>query len=249
MLARQVFNDYRDLVTLVVHGLEALLMSLLIGFLYYGAEGQGLSVQDTVALLYMIGALTPFAVVLDVIAKCHSERAMLYHELEDGMYSVTPYFFAKILGELPEHCAFTLVYGVPIYWLAGLNSAPDRFLLNLLLVWLMVYCSRCMALFVSAALPTLQTSSFMGNALFTVFYLTGGFVISLENMWLVASWFSYISFVRWGFEGMLQVVEMMKMNQYPLYSCYLVLIAVALIFILLYYLSLRFIKQKSNQDW
>ncbi len=56
--------------TLVVHGLEALLMSLLIGFLYFGAGDQGLSVQDTVALLYMIGALTPFAVVLDVIAKC-----------------------------------------------------------------------------------------------------------------------------------------------------------------------------------
>lgn len=79
---------------------------------------------------------------------------------------------------------FTLVYGLPIYWLAGLNEAPDRFLLNFLLVWLMVYCSRAMALFVAASLPTLQTSAFMGNALFTVFYLTGGFVINLENMWL-----------------------------------------------------------------
>lgn len=90
----------------------------------------------------------------------------------------------QVLGELPEHCVFTLVYGLPIYWLAGLNQAPDRFLLNFLLVWLMVYCSRSMALFVAAALPTLQTSAFMGNSLFTVFYLTGGFVISLENMWL-----------------------------------------------------------------
>lgn len=26
----------------------------------------------------------------------HSERAMLYHELEDGMYSITSYFFAKV---------------------------------------------------------------------------------------------------------------------------------------------------------
>uniref|UniRef100_A0A673JIK8 ATP-binding cassette, sub-family G (WHITE), member 8 n=1 Tax=Sinocyclocheilus rhinocerous TaxID=307959 RepID=A0A673JIK8_9TELE len=232
LIKRQVFNDYRDLVMLVVHGLEALLMSLLIGFLYFGAGDEGLSIQDTVALLYMIGALTPFAVVLDVIAKCHSERAMLYHELEDGMYSVTSYFFAKVLGELPD---------------------------------------RCMALFVAAVLPTLQTSSFMGNALFTVFYLTAGFVISLF-LKLTLIWFSYISFMRWGFEGMLQVqfrgtripitignltvefdgikvVEMMKMNQYPLYSCYLVLITVAFVFILLYYLSLKFIKQKSSQDW
>ncbi|XP_051231379.1 ATP-binding cassette sub-family G member 8 [Dicentrarchus labrax] len=272
LIRRHMYNDFRDLVTLLVHGFEALLMSLLVGCLYYGAGEERLSIQDTVALLYMIGALTPFAVVLDVIAKCHTERAMLYHELEDGMFSVTSYFFAKVLGELPEHCVFTLVYGLPIYWLAGLNEAPERFLLNFLLVWLMVYCSRAMALFVAAALPTLQTSAFMGNSLFTVFYLTGGFVISLENMWLVASWFSHISFMRWGFEGMLQVqfrgnkypitisnltfnvdgihvVEAMKMNQYPLYSCYLVLLAVCLVFMALYYLSLKFIKQKSSQDW
>ncbi|XP_056291856.1 ATP-binding cassette sub-family G member 8 [Pseudoliparis swirei] len=272
LIRRHMYNDFRDLVTLLVHGFEALLMSLLVGCLYYGAGETRLSIQDTVALLYMIGALTPFAVVLDVIAKCHTERAMLYHELKDGMYSVTSYFFAKILGELPEHCVFTLVYGLPIYWLAGLNEAPDRFLLNFLLVWLMVYCSRTMALFVAAVLPTLQTSAFMGNALFTVFYLTGGFVISLENMWLVASWLSHASFMRWGFEGMLQVqfrgneypiaiknitinvdgihvVDAMNMNQYPLYSCYLVLLAVCLVFLVLYYVCLKFIKQKSSQDW
>lgn len=28
----------------------------------------------------------------------HSERAMLYHDLEGGMYSVNPYFFAKVIG-------------------------------------------------------------------------------------------------------------------------------------------------------
>uniref|UniRef100_A0A3Q3ICQ0 ATP-binding cassette sub-family G member 8 n=1 Tax=Monopterus albus TaxID=43700 RepID=A0A3Q3ICQ0_MONAL len=245
LIRRHIYNDYRDLVTLLVHGFEALLMSLL------------------------VGALTPFAVVLDVIAKCHTERAMLYHELEDGMYSVTSYFFAKVLGELPEHCVFTLVYGLPIYWLAGLNEAPDRFLLHFTLAWLMVYCSRAMALFVAASLPTLQISAFMGNSLFTVFYLTGGFVISLENMWLVASWLSHASFMRWGFEGMLQVqfkgnkypvsignftisvdgIYAMNMNQYPLFSCYLVLLAVCLVFMVLYFLCLKFIKQKSSQDW
>ncbi|XP_007551255.1 ATP-binding cassette sub-family G member 8 [Poecilia formosa] len=272
LIRRHMYNDFRDLVSLLVRGFEALLMSLLVGCLYYGAGEERLNIQDTVALLYMIGALTPFAVVLDVIAKCHTERAMLYHELEDGMYSVTSYFFAKVLGELPEHCVFTLVYGLPIYWLAGLNQAPDRFLLFFLLVWLMVYGSRAMALFVAAALPTLQTSAFMGNALFTVFYLTGGFVISLENMWLVASWLSYASFMRWGFDGMLQVqfrgnkypvtignftfnidgihvVEAMKLNQYPLFSCYLVLVAVCFGFMVLYYVCLKFIKQKSSQDW
>lgn len=73
-----MYNDFRDLVTLLVHGLEALLMSLLVGCLYYGAGEERLSIQDTVALLYMIGALTPFAVVLDVIAKCELIEFIIY---------------------------------------------------------------------------------------------------------------------------------------------------------------------------
>ncbi|KAG8443621.1 hypothetical protein GDO86_008969 [Hymenochirus boettgeri] len=272
LIRRHVSNDLRDLTTLLIHGFEALVMSLLIGFLYYGQGNNRLSIQDTISLLFMKGSLTPFAVVLDVVAKCHSERAMLYHELEDGLYSITPYFFAKVIGELPEHFAFVVFYGVPIYWLANLNPEPQNFLLNFLLLWLMVYCSRAMALWMSALLPTLPMSSFVSNAIYTVSYLTGGYIIRLENLWTVPFWMSYVSFLRWGFEGLLQIqftdlkydvtvgnitvpipgltiVKNMDMNNYPLFSCYLVLVGIIIGFLVLYYLSLKFIKQKSHQDW
>ncbi|XP_075057072.1 ATP-binding cassette sub-family G member 8 [Mixophyes fleayi] len=272
LLNRHVSNDLRDLTTLLIHGFEALLMALLIGFLYYGHGKNMLSIQDTIALLFMKGSLTPFAVVLDVVAKCHSERAMLFHELQDGLYSVTPYFFAKVIGELPEHIAFIVFYGVPIYWLANLNPEPENFLLNFLLLWLVVYCSRAMALWMSALLPTLQMSSFISNALFTASYLTGGFIIRLDNLWTVPFWISYVSFLRWGFAGLMQVqftdmtyqmkiqnftinipgqliIQSMEMDAYPLYASYLVLIGISAGFLVLYFLSLKFIKQKSSQDW
>eukprot|EP00076_Gallus_gallus_P019018 XP_015139321.1 ATP-binding cassette sub-family G member 8 isoform X3 [Gallus gallus] len=271
LLSRQVSNDFRDISTLLVHGFEALVMSLLIGFLYYGHEGR-LSIRDTSALLYMIGALIPFTVILDVIAKCHSERAMLYLDLENGMYSVTPYFFAKILGELPEHCAFVIIYGVPIYWLTNLFPEAEHFLLNFFSVWLAVYCARAMALWVAALLPTLQLSAFLGNVLFTSFYLSGGFVISLEQLWTVPYWVSKVSFLRWNFQGMMQiqftdsiydmpfgnvtikipgklVTKALGLDSEPLYISYLIIGGNIFCFLLLYYLSLRFIKQKSNQDW
>ncbi|XP_062427891.1 ATP-binding cassette sub-family G member 8, partial [Rhea pennata] len=272
LLSRQVSNDFRDLSTLLIHGFEALVMSLLIGFLYYGHEKSRLSIRDTTALLYMIGALTPFTVILDVIAKCHSERAMLYHDLEDGMYSVSPYFFAKTLGELPEHCAFVIIYGIPIYWLANLTPEPEHFLLNFISVWLAVYCARTMALWMAALLPTLQLSAFFSNVLFTSFYLSGGFVISLENLWTVPFWISKISFLRWSFQGLMQVqfndlmyemtignitlqipgklvTQSLDLDSQPLYASYLILAGIIISFLILYYLSLRFIKQKSHQNW
>ncbi|KAM9016319.1 ATP-binding cassette sub-family G member 8 isoform 2-T2 [Ara ararauna] len=272
LLRRQVSNDFRDLPTLLIHGFEALFMSLLIGFLYYGHEKTRLSIRDTTALLYMIGALIPFTVILDVIAKCHSERAMLYHDLEGGMYSVSPYFFAKILGELPEHCGFVIIYAVPIYWLSNLVPEVEHFLLNFLLVWLAVYSARAMALWMAALLPTLQLAAFFGNVIFTAFYMSGGFVISLKNLWTVPYWFSRISFLRWNFQGMMQiqftdttyempfgnfsfqipgklVIQSMDLDSHPLYMSYIVLTSTIGTFLFLYYLCLRFIKQKSTQDW
>ncbi|XP_036119154.1 ATP-binding cassette sub-family G member 8 [Molossus molossus] len=272
LIRRQIANDFRDLPTLLIHGAEACLMSLIIGFLYYGHGAIKLSVMDTAALLFMIGALIPFNVILDVIAKCHSERAMLYYELEDGLYTAGPYFFAKILGELPEHCAYIFIYGMPTYWLANLRPSPEPFLLHFLLLWLVVFCCRVMALCAAALLPTFHMSSFFGNALYNSFYLTGGFMISLNNLWTVPAWISNVSFLRWCFEGLMQIqfkgqtyhlavgnftfpiqgekiLSSMHLNSYPLYAIYFILLGISGGFVALYYVSLKFIKQKSSQDW
>ncbi|XP_044118348.1 ATP-binding cassette sub-family G member 8 [Neovison vison] len=272
LIRRQIFNDFRDLPTLLIHGAEACLMSLVIGFLYYGHGAIKVSFMDTAALLFMIGALIPFNVVLDVIAKCHSERAMLYYELEDGLYTPGPYFFTKILGELPEHCVYIIIYAMPTYWLANLHPSFEPFLLHFLLVWLVVFCCRIMALGAAALLPTFHTSSFFGNALYNSFYLTGGFMISLDNLWTVPAWISKVSFLRWCFEGLMQIqfkghtyhvgvgnftipipgdliLSSMGLNSHPLYAIYLILIGIGGAFMILYYVALRFIKQKSDQDW
>ncbi|XP_037053871.1 ATP-binding cassette sub-family G member 8 isoform X1 [Peromyscus leucopus] len=272
LIRRQISNDFRDLPTLLIHGAEACLMSLIIGFLYYGHDVKPLSFMDTSALLFMIGALIPFNVILDVVSKCHSERSMLYHELEDGLYTAGPYFFAKVLGELPEHCAYVIIYGMPIYWLTNLRPVAELFFLHFLLLWLVVFCCRTMALAASAMLPTFHMSSFFCNAFYNSFYLTSGFMINLDNLWIVPSWISKLSFLRWCFSGLMQIqfngypytvqignitftvpgeelVAVMDLNSHPLYAIYLIVIGISCGFLFLYYLSLKFIKQKSIQDW
>ncbi|KAI5948338.1 ATP-binding cassette sub-family G member 8 isoform X1 [Manis javanica] len=272
LIRRQISNDFRDLPTLLIHGAQACLMSLIIGFLYYGHGATKLPFMDKAALLFMIGGLIPFNVILDVIAKCHLERAMLYYELEDGLYTAGPYFFAKILGELPEHCAYIVIYVMPIYWLANLRPGPEPLLLHSLMVWLVVFCCRVMALVTAALLPTFHMSSFFGNALYNSFYLTGGFMISLDSLWTVPAWISKVSFLRWCFEGLMHIqfkgltyhmavgnltipipgdviLSSMDLNSYPLYAIYLILVSITGGFMALYYVSLRFIKQKPRQDW
>lgn len=90
----------------------------------------------------------------------------------------------QVLGELPEHCAYVIIYGMPIYWLTNLRPVPELFLLHFMLLWLVVFCCRTMALAASAMLPTFHMSSFCCNALYNSFYLTAGFMINLNNLWI-----------------------------------------------------------------
>lgn len=89
----------------------------------------------------------------------------------------------QVLGELPLYSAYVLVYGIPIYWLAKLRPVPQPFFLHLLFIWLVVMSCRAMGLTVAALLPTLHMSSFCGNALYSIFYFTGGFMVQLGNLW------------------------------------------------------------------
>lgn len=47
----------------------------------------------------------------------------------------------------------------------------------------------------------------------------------------------------------LQMVSIMDLNSHPLYAVYLIVIGISCGYLCLYYLSLKFIKQKSIQDW
>lgn len=47
----------------------------------------------------------------------------------------------------------------------------------------------------------------------------------------------------------LQILSAMELNSYPLYAIYLIVIGLSGGFMVLYYVSLRFIKQKPSQDW
>ncbi|XP_007537319.1 ATP-binding cassette sub-family G member 8 isoform X2 [Erinaceus europaeus] len=272
LIRRQLSNDARALPVLLVRGVEACLMALVIGFLYYGHGAAPLSAMDMVALLFMTCALVPFNIILAVISKCYSERTMLSLELEDGLYSAGPYFFAKVLGTLPGQVAYALTYGLLTYGLAGLRMEPVPLLLHLLLVALGVLCCRAMALAIAALMPSFHAASFCGNALYNAFYLSGGFMVQLNGLWTVPAWISKVSFLRWCFQGLMLihfqgqtyplavgnltlpvpgdlVLKSMGLASCPLFAVYLILLGLMVGFLLLYYLCLCFIRQTSSQDW
>ena len=62
------------------------------------------------------------------------ERDMLLKERASGMYRLSAYFWARIVGDLPLELTLPTAFVVITYWMGGLKNSFVGFLLTLLVV-------------------------------------------------------------------------------------------------------------------
>ncbi|KAJ8308063.1 hypothetical protein KUTeg_012937 [Tegillarca granosa] len=193
---RNLVEDYLFLATQFI---QAISMSVVVGLVYFNLGLDQFTVRDWFGLMYIVSSMYPYLFKLN-----HSERSYLYFELEDRLYGTTPYYFAKIFSELPLHSAFVVVYTIPVYFLAGFQMDVTVFFQVFALLFILLYCSRSLAMFASAILPTFQMSCFFAQTLFSMFIMSAGFFINLDNIFSGLKWVSTVSYLKWGFQGLCQ---------------------------------------------
>ncbi|XP_048733666.1 ATP-binding cassette sub-family G member 8-like [Ostrea edulis] len=272
LFGRCTRNQIEDYLLVLAQFIQALSMSLVVGMIYLNLNKEQKTVRDWFGLMYIIGAMYPYLVILDLIAVYHGERKHLYYELQDGLYGTTPYFFAKVLSEFPLHTFFVVTYTIPVYFLVGFSLDVWVFFRVFALIYLMVYCSRSLAMLSSSIAPTFTMSCFIAQTFFSMYLMSAGFFINLDNIFEGLQWVSKISYLKWGFQGLCQT-EISRMNftcslpdprqcintgseALGLYSlngstvsdsCLVILASIA-VYMVLYFLALTFIPQKPHQN-
>ena len=92
------------------------------------------------------------------------------------------YFVFQIFSELPFHTFYVAVYTVPVYFIAGLKMNIFDFLTVFAILFLLVYCSRTLAMFSASVMPTFQLSCFFAQTFFSMYIMSAGFFINLDNI-------------------------------------------------------------------
>ncbi|XP_060071936.1 ATP-binding cassette sub-family G member 8-like [Ylistrum balloti] len=264
-------NLVEDYLFLMAQFIQALSMSVVVGLVYFKLGLDQNTVRDWFGLMYIIGAMYPYLVILDLIAQYHNERHYLYYEMEDGLYGPTPYYFAKVLSELPLHSFFVVVYVIPVFFLAGFTVDVKVFFQVFAIVFLLVYCSRSLAMLSSALMPTFTLSCFFAQTFFSMYIMSAGFFINLENIFSGLKWVSSISYLKWGFQGLClteiqnltfscgivppelcikngeAALKLYSLDGNTVLDACLVLMGSIAVYLFIYYLGMKFVKQKPHQ--
>ena len=196
-LLRLPQTSYVKLLTTVLTACFAVL-------LFWQVEPTKAGVQDIQGALFFITMNISFNAIQNVILIFPDERPVFLREVNNNMYSVSPYFWAKIVSELPFAIMTPTIFGCIVYFLIGLNTLTiDIFLIFLLTLILIYNASSGYSLIISASFSDKQLAVTLTPVLIIPFMLFAGFFVSTENIPIFLKEFEYLSIFKYGYTALL----------------------------------------------
>lgn len=155
--------------------------------------------------LFFITMNISFNAIQNVILIFPDERPVFLREVNNNMYSPTPYFWAKVFSELPFSIMTPTIFGCIVYHAIGLNDTSiDRFFTFLLILILIYNASSGYSLIISASFSDKQLAVTLTPVLIIPFMLFAGFFVSADNIPWYLKEFEYLSIFKYGYQALMR---------------------------------------------
>ncbi|KAL9256774.1 ABC transporter G family member 25-like protein [Drosera capensis] len=169
--------------------LQVLSAATLAGAIWWHSEY--LDVQDRLGLLFFISIFWGVFPSFSAVFAFPQDRAIFLKERASGMYSLSPYFMARIVGDLPMELILPVVFLTMIYWMTTLKPDLVAFLLTLIVVLGYVLVAQGLGLAIGAIIMDAKRAATVATVTMLAFVLTGGFYVHQMPRFL--AWIKYVS--------------------------------------------------------
>uniref|UniRef100_A0A672HHM3 Broad substrate specificity ATP-binding cassette transporter ABCG2 n=1 Tax=Salarias fasciatus TaxID=181472 RepID=A0A672HHM3_SALFA len=190
-----------------------------------------------------------------------TERKLFVHEYVSGYYRVSVYFLAKILADISLRSLTSIIFGCIVYYLIGLKASVEAFLVFILTVTLVAYTATAMTMAISADQSVVALANIFMTITFVFMMIFSGLLVNLPSIMDWLAWLKYFSIPRYGLAAALssliylfllyfrctgeQYLDYLgiEYTSWGLWENHVALIVMALVFLIIAYLKLRYIKK------
>jgi len=177
-----------------------LIPALLLSLTYVRLGHDQESIQDRTGLLVFCIMLMAFSSAAGVVAVYALERNAVAHEHSNNTYSLFSYYFSKFFAELPFQIMFPTVFTVITYWVVGLDTEFQKFLIFLAAIILVANIGQSIGLLVGTVVKDIAIANGILPLIVIPFVLFGGFFLNQNSTPKYFIWIQYISFFYYTME-------------------------------------------------
>lgn len=200
---RQALALIKNPMIVQVRLIQAFVIAIILGTIYYGQENDQASIQNSNGALFVLITNISFGNIFAVCNVFCAEIPIFLREHFNGMYRTDAYFLTKQLVELPLYIIEPMITLTILYWMVGLNPNAERFFIAAGIVLLVVQVVLSLGYFMSCISPNVDIALALAPVLIIPFMLFGGFYLNNGSVPVWLSWLKYLSWFLYGFQALL----------------------------------------------
>ncbi|KAJ8930259.1 hypothetical protein NQ314_016952 [Rhamnusium bicolor] len=178
---------------------------LMLGTLYWRAGIDGSKVIDNYNLLFSILMHHMISTMMLTILTFPAEISILIKEHFNRWYSLKMYYVSVTLVDIPLSVLCCFMFTTIIYYMTEQPPEMIRFGMFFVSSLLVVFVAQSFGLMIGAYFNVVN-GTFLGPTLSVPMMMFAGFGVSLRDLPTFLYWGSYISYLRFGLEGIVGAV-------------------------------------------
>ncbi|XP_062852465.1 broad substrate specificity ATP-binding cassette transporter ABCG2d [Trichomycterus rosablanca] len=249
-------------------------LALIVGAIFFGVKENQRGIQNRFGALFFITTNQCFS-SLSAAELFITERKLFIHEYTSGYYRLSVYFLSKIFSDIITLRTIpAVVFTCISYFMIGFKATAEAFFIFMFTVVLVAYTATSMTMAISADQTVVAIANIFMTIAFVFMMIFSGLLVNLESVMAWLNWLKYFSIPRYGLTA-LQIVEFVGLtfcdnipisnitqgitctgeqhlkNQginystWGLWQNHLALIIMTILFLLIAYIKLMFIRKFS----